>query len=335
MAAASSITRTVSLSIRTRGGLAALVVPVALVACLAGCGSSSSSSATSSSSSGSATSSSATGSGTSSAQTTAGACAALQTSSTAPITGPGGPSLATLLKAHPPAIRSLTFTQRNCSELTGSEVISDQTTSVQLKPKLLIDEAITVAGRVIRVRFIGNEGYVYLPQIASQDGGRPWMSMTLAQAGAAAGINLQQLLSQVENLDPAHNLKLLEQAGDFRALGAATVNGERVYGFQGSFQVAHLPSTFSKQVTQQLLALIHRVGATAENTTSYVTPAGRAVRILVILTTKAHGQIVNVENISAVNVPVQVSPPPASQTVSYDKLKALEGGGATSSTSTP
>jgi hypothetical protein len=307
-------------------------VAVAITASVAACGSSAGTSSSAAAGASSTTPSSATASSSSAATQPAqaptaltGPCAPVAEAATPAATGPPGPSLASLIKSHGPAFTSVSFVQRNCSVAKGAAVINNQVATVQLKPKLLMNETSDVAGKTLQVRFIGDTGYVYLAQLAAEDNGRPWMSMTLSQAGAAIGVNLQQLFSQVEDLNPSRNLKVLAAANDFKQLGRTTIDGQQAYGYQGSFSAAHLPSTFSKSLTQQLLGVLARVGATREISTSYVTPAGRAVRTVTVLVTKSHGDIVNVQDLRGVNVPVSVTPPPASKTISYDKLKALGG----------
>jgi hypothetical protein len=305
---------------------------VTITAAVAACGSSHSSSSSTAAGSSSSTAASVTASSSSAATqpvqaptAVTGPCAPIAQAATPAATGPSGPSLASLIKSHGPAFTSVSFTQRNCSVASGATVINNQAATVQLKPKLLMNETSVVSGKTLQVRFIGDTGYVYLAQLAAEDNGRPWMSMSLSQAGAAIGVNLQQLFDQVENLNPSRNLKVLEAANDFKQLGQTTIDGQQTYGYQGSFSASHLPSTFSKSLTQQLLAVLARVGATREISTSYVTAAGRVVRTVTVLVTTSHGDIVNVQDIRAVNVAVHVSAPPASQTISYDKLKAIGG----------
>lgn len=171
----------------------------------------------------------------------------------------------------------------------------------------------------MHARLVGDTEYVYIAGLTGRDGGRPWLSVALARAGAAIGVNLKQLLSESKSLDPSHNLRLLTVANQFQPLGATKVDGVAVLGFRGSFDAAHLPSGgLSSDLVAQTKALLSRVGASREVVSTYLTPTTHLpVRVVTSLQTRSRGQIVTVQDIRAINVPVHVVAPPAAQTISY------------------
>lgn len=151
---------------------------------------------------------------------------------------------------------------------------------VRLKPRLLASATEMAGGRTVQVRLIADTEYVELPQLGARDGGRPWLAVSLEQTGAAIGINLEQLLGESANLDPSHNLRLLASASQFRSIGRTVLDGKRVYGFLGMFEVAHLPrSVFSAGLAAQLKAKLRALGASNELVATYVTAGGQTVRV--------------------------------------------------------
>jgi len=184
----------------------------------------------------------------------------------------------------------------------------------------------SVGGRTLQVRLIGDTEYVDLPQLAARDRGRPWLAVSLSRAGTAIGINLKQLLSESTNLDPRHNLRLLATASQFRSIGRTVLDGKTVYGFQGSFELAHLPrSAFSAGLAAQLKAKLLALRASSELIATYVTGRGETVRVVTALPSTTRGPIETVQDIRAINPTVRVSLPPAAQTISYTKARALLG----------
>lgn len=208
---------------------------------------------------------------------------------------------------------------------TGASTVTTTTSAVvRLRPSLLASITQSVAGRTVRARLIGPTEYVKLPQLAVRDGGRPWLAVSLDQAGAAIGINLKQLVTEIANLDPSHNLRLLASARQFRSIGRAVIDGKQVYGFLGNFDAAHHAGAgLSRALVAQLRAKLLALGAPSEVIATYVTGRGETVRVVTGLPTTSRGPITTVDDIGAINLPVRVTPPPAAQTIAYAKARSL------------
>lgn len=239
------------------------------------------------------------------------------------------PRLATLVRRlgnHRPS--SVAFTQKTCVGTGASAVRTTLSAAVRFKPTLLASATEMAGGGTVHVRLIAGTEYVELPQLAARDGGRPWLAASLAQTGAAIGINLKQLLSESANLDPSHNLRLLAGASHFRSIGRTVLDGRPVYGYLGTFDVAHLPrSVFSAGLAAQLKAKLRAIGASSELVATYVTAEGQTVRIVTALPSTSRGPILTVQDFRAINPTVRVSPPPVAQTISYANARALLGPG--------
>jgi len=241
--------------------------------------------------------------------------------------GGAAPGLATLIRrsgAH--RLNSLAFTEQTCVAAHASTTTAQLSASLQLRPKLLASIVETTGGRAVQARLIGPTEYVYLPQLASQDAGRPWLSISLARAGAAAGINLSELLSELSSLDPNRNLRLLAAVKSFQSLGQVTVDGTPAFEYRGTFDVARLPTSgLSGDLVAQLRAKLLALGASREIVTTYVTGSGEPVRVVASLPSTSKGEIDTVEDVTAIDPVVRVDPPPPKQTISY--LEAIRRSG--------
>jgi hypothetical protein len=255
------------------------------------------------------------------------ACIAGATAATPTGSLTGAPSLATLIRraGGRPSV-SFTFTQRACVGNGSSPTTTLMAASMRLRPTLAATISRVASGQTIEERVIGNTVYVFLPTLAARDGGRPWVAISLASLGAQIGLNVKELLSEIASSNPNGSLKLLASAKGFAPIGATSIDGVPVYGFRGTFDLAHLPASgLSADLVNQLKAGLTRLGASSETVTTYLSAAGHPVRIVNYAATTARGPIVTIEDVRAVNVPVSVAPPPASQTISYAAVRKLTG----------
>jgi hypothetical protein len=309
---------------------------VIILSCLAvgigagACGSSkSSSSSTSSPSSSSASTSaasasSATSSSTSAAAPTAsgGRCDQLMASSIPPVKPGSTPKLSGLeAKAlqglHTTAFR---FTGQTCIATTSPAQVITLSGVASLHPDLVVDGHENIAGRALEVRFIGSKIYIYLAEIASRDGGKPWLAANLDNLSSASGLNFTELLNQIRQLSPGGPSPLFKTSA-FRAEGRATVEGQTAYVYQGSFSPTDLtklglPGQLGKQTADKL----RQLGATREQVTTYINSRAVALRTVAAIYKGSKLLTVSINSSARLSHTVRVSPPPASKTIAYSKV---------------
>ena len=190
-----------------------------------------------------------------------------------------------------------------------------------LHPDLAVDGHETIAGRNLEVRFIGSKIYIYLAEIASRDGGKPWLVADLKRLSSASGLDFNQLLDQVRQLSPNRPSPLLKAAAAFRALGRATISGQTVYVFQGSFAPGDLAKLgLSGNLAKQTAAKLRQLGATKEQLTSYVNADGLAVRTITTLYKGSQLLTASANSSARLARTITVSPPPPSKTIDYNKV---------------
>jgi hypothetical protein len=213
------------------------------------------------------------------------------------------------------------FTGRTCVATVSPAQAITLAGVAQLQPKLVVEGHETIAGRKLEIRFIGSKIYIYLAEIASRDGGKPWLAADLKNLSSASGLNFGQLLDQVRQLSPNGPSPLLKAASAFRPLGQATIAGQTVYVYQGSFAPSDLTKLgLTATLAKQTAAKLRQLGATKEQVTSYVTSAGVALRTIAAIYKGPTLLTVSSNSSSRLARSISVSPPPASKTVAYSKV---------------
>ena len=213
------------------------------------------------------------------------------------------------------------FTGQTCVATTSPAQVITLSGVASLHPNLVVDGHENIAGRELEVRFIGSKIYIYLAEIASRDGGKPWLAADLKRLSSASGLNFTELLNQVRQLSPNGPSPLLKAASAFHPLGKATIGGQTVYAYQGSFAPSDLTKLgLAAKLAKQTAAKLRQLGATKEQVTSYVTSDGVALRTIAAIYKGSQLLTVSINSSARLARPVSVSPPPASKTIAYSKV---------------
>jgi hypothetical protein len=136
---------------------------------------------------------------------------------------------------------------------------------VQLKPKLLADEDLTIVsqGQTVAMTDIVSTKAAYLKSAAfsalTGPTGKTWLEIPLSDLSGSAGSALSSLLQNVQNGDPLTQTRMLAASKDVRKVGPEVIDGVRTTHYAGTFTpaaaVAKLPAALRKQVAP-LLTLI-------------------------------------------------------------------------------
>lgn len=176
-------------------------------------------------------------------------------------------------------------------------------------------------GAPLKVLMTGDTMYMNMGStIAQADGGKPWVSMSLSKA--TGGLDFSQMSA---NMNPAQQLEELIASGDLRRVGQETVNGQQSTHYAGTVDPATMMQSpaFVKSLGQhnaQLLATsAKKMGMTSETVDVWVNGQGMPARET--FSAKADGQVVSGQiDLSGWGSPVDVTPPPASQTTDMTNL---------------
>lgn len=174
----------------------------------------------------------------------------------------------------------------------------------------------------MEIRVVGGDGYVHEPGVARIDGGRPWLIMSLAEVSEQEG-------SFAAPTGPGNGAtgglsgrltKDLETAEEVTEVGTATVDGKQTTEFAAKL---NLRKVFEGLVVHKPKAVRKAFAKGHGSIDVFFGPEGMPLRTRFVASFHGFSETVEV-TILAVNVPVEVSAPPASETISEAQLKALE-----------
>lgn len=207
------------------------------------------------------------------------------------------------------------------SRVSGEGTVSPRAWNVTLGP----------SAHALTLRLVGKTTYLYLPQIASHDHNRPWIKLGpggLLELLAGNRKNVKMPKTAGSNVGPPAIVeppfdtlrKVLAGAQEVRELGAGTVNGQPVTTF--------LALVTSEQLEHEHLASTARPVSSPKRSltaTLEVSLAQNGLPVRTVITANDAGIVITATvDIPAVNFPLVIEAPPASQTISIPEIRKLE-----------
>lgn len=240
--------------------------------------------------------------------------------STAAHTGTGAlsPIQAITLAAHQAkAVNSAAFTLDVQSTGATSENMAG-TIQARLRPSLLADEnfsTLTVNGHSLPggIHEILNSQTVYMKMaILQQELGKPWVRLSYAELRQATGLDLGQLVQQIQDYNPMVQTQMLAGAKDVKTVGTQTIDGVKTTEYTGTYAIsaamAKIPSSFRSFVQKQAQSM----GLGAVQFKVWLDAQHQARKIITV----EHGrstQIIVTVQVTGINQPIHVTYPPASE----------------------
>ena len=196
------------------------------------------------------------------------------------------------------------------------------TIQFRLKPALLVSGNLnaTAAGTSTRIKMIitGTAMYFSEPALASQVG-KSWVKIdlstldTLAGTGGVSGSGLVQLFHSLENNNVTSQARLFTGARNTRVIGEQTVDGAATTGYAGSITAAAALKALPADLRKALAPALQALGNTTINFREWVDGQHHLRKLTEVET--ANGDTINTTiNVLAINQPVSITLPPASQT---------------------
>lgn len=198
--------------------------------------------------------------------------------------------------------------------ITGEAALSPLAANVQ----------ISFLGLQFEARLLGTTLYIKAPFLTQQDDGHAWIeepNQTLqgtsgllgsATPGAVGGSSESSGFGAV--------IAALNGARSIVATGPATVDGQATTGFKATTELSRLATLPAKQ-----RRLLHKLIAPRVSIEVLFAEDGLPVRTRVVLTLKHdQGQLIDQSDVLAVNIPVSVQAPPASETITRAQLERIE-----------
>jgi hypothetical protein len=172
--------------------------------------------------------------------------------------------------------------------------------------------------------------YLKLAQLA-QATGKPWIKIPASEMSQLAGGSFGQLL-QNNSSNPLLQTQMLASSTNVKKVGTTTLNGVPVTEYTGTYPIsaglAKLPADLRSKVAQQLQAM----GLQTENFQIWLDHSEQVRKVV----TSAQGskeQVTSTIEVTAINEPVSVAIPPASQTATVPASELGASGQARPGTS--
>jgi hypothetical protein len=106
----------------------------------------------------------------------------------------------------------------------------------------------------VRVILRGDTVYVKNDALKSVvSGNKPWSKLDLKELGSSAGVNVDQLLGQVQQIDLKTSVGLLTASKDVKAVGTEQVGGVDTTHYSGTFPVAEAEKQLPAEIQSRLL----------------------------------------------------------------------------------
>jgi hypothetical protein len=192
------------------------------------------------------------------------------------------------------------------------------TMQIRKQPSLLVDadfSTVSANGQNVpggmQEILSGSTLYLKMATLAQQLG-KPWASIQLSQLQQGTGVNLSELTQELQNNDPMTEAQMLTGASNLRSAGTQTIDGVAATHYTGTFTVAaglaKLPP--STRGTEQKALQALGVRDIAFN--AWI-DAQHQIRKIEVTEHGSSVQVTATMQVTSLNQPIHVSPPPASQ----------------------
>ncbi len=172
----------------------------------------------------------------------------------------------------------------------------------------------TISGGIKEI-INGNAVYLKFPAL-SQQSGKPWVRISMAQLNGATGNTFGNLSQQMRQQDPLSAARMLGASKDVRAVGKGTVDGVATTHYHGTFSYNKALSLLTPGLRKMM-----RQTASSANTGSITFDAWVDGENHVRLVTESYdsgmmGHVTSSVRFVSIGQPVNIKPPPASEVAS-------------------
>jgi hypothetical protein len=275
------------------------------------------------------------------------AMAAAAPTTTAPPVEPGGgpapipPDLSALTqKMEALTVTSERFSMRTSVTLQGAHVPKGLQQFLNLFATDISGEAqssppagnfkLTLLGQVLTLRLVQGRTYLYVPALAKHDGGRPWVDLGTGGLGSLLGSHgrkAKPMASPPPTTTPFKSLAVtLAHPESVEELGGGSVDGQAVVGFRENVDESLLEAQGSVGAGASGLlatASAHQPDPRSVELETFIAPSGLPVRTRIVVRSKEAAST-SLTDIPAIDFPLVVEAPPASQTITASVLRKLE-----------
>src|SRR5215472_15635429 len=207
-----------------------------------------------------------------------------------------------------------TLTVRDSGAQTGTTTGIIQ---VQRKPTLQASETLnsTAAGKSTQIKVILTGTAIYLHEAAlTGQLGKPWLKLDLSALKGTALASISQLAHSLQGNDFANQTQMLAAAKNVHVVGTQTIDGVATTEYAGSVRTAQALKSLSASFRKAMAPELQVLGNGTISFHVWIDGQHQTRKITDVET--VNGETINTTvNITAINQPVQITLPPASQTV--------------------
>jgi hypothetical protein len=189
------------------------------------------------------------------------------------------------------------------------------TIHVRRTPTLQLNENLNVtsAGKSTRIKAILTDTAIYLnePSLAKQVG-KPWLKIHLAALNKSPLASIAQLVHSLQSNNFANQTQLLAATKYVRVVGKQTVDGVPATEFAGSVHAAEALKALSPALRKAFASVLQGLGNRTMSFHVWIDAQHHTRKVTEVET--INGETISTTvNITAINQPVQITLPPASQ----------------------
>jgi hypothetical protein len=207
----------------------------------------------------------------------------------------------------------------------GRDTAETTTGTIQMQrvPSLLFGENLSISadGQMLPVTEIVSANAIYLKEATlSRETGKPWLEVPFSDLKGNLGSTLARLFQSAQNSNPLEQTQMLAASKNVRAVGTQVIDGVRTTHYTGSFTPSSAVSALSPSLRSAVRPMLSVL--TGDIRFNAWIDAQHQVRRVAEAET-VDGQPVTVTmNVTAINQPVHIAVPTASQVATLPKSGA-------------
>jgi hypothetical protein len=207
----------------------------------------------------------------------------------------------------------------------GSGTAETMTGTIQMQrvPSLLFDENLSIPadGQTLPVTEIVSATALYLKEpTLSRETGKPWLEVPFSDLSGNLGSTLARLFQSAQSGNPLEQTQMLAASKNVRAVGTQVIDGVQTTHYTGSFTPSAAVSALSPSLRGAVRPMLSVL--TGDIRFNAWIDAQHQVRRVIEAETVGGQPVTVTMNVTAINQPVHIAPPAASQVALLPKSGA-------------
>jgi hypothetical protein len=197
---------------------------------------------------------------------------------------------------------------------SGTGETTTGTIQLQRLPSLVFDENLSISadGHTLPVTEIMSTSAIYLEEAAlSRETGKPWLEVPFSGLNGNLGSTLAQTFQSAQNGNPLEQVQMLASSKNVRAVGTQVIDGVQTTHYIGSFTPSGAASALSPSVRKNVRPMLSVLSGDIRFN-AWI-DAQHQVRRVIEAETVAGQPVTVTINVTAINQPVHIAVPAASQ----------------------